>query len=555
MPTYYVATTGNDTTGDGSAGLPWLTLTKAETAASNGDTVNVGAGTFQEATYWTPAKAITWVGAGSSSTIVRGNNATRAIYLNSTNTKTFTGFGIDGLSSGTAPAYHIEGSAVNQATTFTNCNFTNAKTTTLRMNSGMLGVTLSNCTCTIGATQTAFVSDQGGASGWTVDGCTITGGTGLVMSAIFYQAVAVTSGTFTVNNCDITMLSNYAPFRIFAGGYTAGTITNNRITVASNNARTIVELKDINGTLNFSGNTLTLPATTSTIPFRIWSTVDTGPDTLVTCEDNVIYTYNNSDYGLLIGDEGGDVNSEAGAFNGSSIRRNRLYFGPYFGYAMSNAHGIMMGGNTNFYFEDNYLYGAAYCFAAKGYGEAWTAGYCQNNVFENCTYSVRMKGQSSIRCVNNVIYSDGSLAGTSLAITDNGAGQDSDNAFLRNNLCIRDAAYVYEFADASYATSDLDYQGVYLTGTATMGSKIPLTYYTTLADWQAGTGKELNAISGNPKIQSNFTIQADSPFFEKGIPVTGVTHIYDTTKTYEMTLAGAASLVLDSPYKKRQPIT
>jgi hypothetical protein len=40
MATYYInADTGNDTTGDGSSGNPWLTLSKAHTEASTGDTI------------------------------------------------------------------------------------------------------------------------------------------------------------------------------------------------------------------------------------------------------------------------------------------------------------------------------------------------------------------------------------------------------------------------------------------------------------------------------------------------------------------------------------
>lgn len=43
---YYVETTGNDTTGDGSQGSPWATLTKAVTEAEAGSAIVLGAGTF-----------------------------------------------------------------------------------------------------------------------------------------------------------------------------------------------------------------------------------------------------------------------------------------------------------------------------------------------------------------------------------------------------------------------------------------------------------------------------------------------------------------------------
>jgi len=47
MATYYVRTTGNDTTGDGSTGTPWATPGKAVAAGlAAGDVVNIGPGTY-----------------------------------------------------------------------------------------------------------------------------------------------------------------------------------------------------------------------------------------------------------------------------------------------------------------------------------------------------------------------------------------------------------------------------------------------------------------------------------------------------------------------------
>jgi hypothetical protein len=556
MAQRYVATTGNDTTGDGTLGNPWLTLTKAETGSSDGDTVNIGAGTFQEATYLTAAKQIAWVGAGAGVTLVRGNNSARVIYLNSTKTKSFTAMTIDGLSSGTVPGYLIEGSGVNQATTFSNCGLDNARTTALRLNSGMNGVTLSYCTMDCAVTSmTTLVNLIGGNNAFTMDNCTVTIPTGLVMSAVIYQAGVATAGQITITNNNITLLSNYAMIRFIGGGVISPIISGNTFTVGTNNTRAILEFLNIVTSCTISGNAINIPGTsTATIPIQLRSTVGTGPDCIYTIEDNVIETHNADNYGFLLGDEGGDIVSKANAFNGSFVRRNILRFAPYFGLAIGNAHGIMMGGNRNIFFEDNYLYGAAYCSACKGHGEAWTDGYIRNNLFVNCTYPVRMKGQSSIRCVNNVIYNDGSQAGTSLSVTENGVGEDSDNAFLRNNLCIRDADKVYEFTDTSFATVDTDYNGFYLTGTGTMGTKFPSVSYSTLAEWQAGAVQDLHSVSGNPLTLADFTVAGDSICFEAGIPVTGVTAITDTTRVVEITLAGNAALVTNSPYKRRSQV-
>jgi PKD repeat protein len=48
MTTYYVATTGSNSTGDGSSGSPWETITYAIAQAVNGDIIEVAAGTYNE---------------------------------------------------------------------------------------------------------------------------------------------------------------------------------------------------------------------------------------------------------------------------------------------------------------------------------------------------------------------------------------------------------------------------------------------------------------------------------------------------------------------------
>ena len=50
--TYYVATTGNDTTGDGSSGTPWKTIQRGVWDLTAGDVLNIAAGTYTEAAEW-----------------------------------------------------------------------------------------------------------------------------------------------------------------------------------------------------------------------------------------------------------------------------------------------------------------------------------------------------------------------------------------------------------------------------------------------------------------------------------------------------------------------
>jgi hypothetical protein len=56
---YYIATTGNDSTGDGTIGTPWLTLAKACTSVAAGShTINVAAGTYTETAKCTLAAGV-----------------------------------------------------------------------------------------------------------------------------------------------------------------------------------------------------------------------------------------------------------------------------------------------------------------------------------------------------------------------------------------------------------------------------------------------------------------------------------------------------------------
>lgn len=69
MTTYYISPTGNDTTGNGSNATPWLTISKAHTSASSGDTIICKDGTY------------TWVTqAFSKSLTIRAENTLLAIF-------------------------------------------------------------------------------------------------------------------------------------------------------------------------------------------------------------------------------------------------------------------------------------------------------------------------------------------------------------------------------------------------------------------------------------------------------------------------------------------
>jgi len=74
MATYYISAAGDDTTGDGSEGDPWLTISKAVASSTGGDTIRVLAGTLTFAAQLF-ASARTIIGDGASTTIMDGAGA------------------------------------------------------------------------------------------------------------------------------------------------------------------------------------------------------------------------------------------------------------------------------------------------------------------------------------------------------------------------------------------------------------------------------------------------------------------------------------------------
>jgi hypothetical protein len=88
MATYYIATTGNDTTGDGSSSNPWLTLQKFLDTSSDNDTLIVKDGTYTLTANVTISQR-TIQAENNGLAIFDGGSTTKYIFVGSTNT--FTG--------------------------------------------------------------------------------------------------------------------------------------------------------------------------------------------------------------------------------------------------------------------------------------------------------------------------------------------------------------------------------------------------------------------------------------------------------------------------------
>lgn len=97
---YYVATTGNDGTGDGSSGTPWLTVGYAVTQATAGDTIFVKAGSYTISTQVAVGTGISLY-TNEAVTITAGADLNPMLYFysateNTNGNQTISGFDFDG---------------------------------------------------------------------------------------------------------------------------------------------------------------------------------------------------------------------------------------------------------------------------------------------------------------------------------------------------------------------------------------------------------------------------------------------------------------------------
>jgi len=189
LATYYIATTGNDSTGTGTVGNPWLTIGKAHTSSASGDTVNMAAGTYTWSSSQTFSKNITYVGPTVTSglpTAIVSASAASVLWYASGFTATFQNVWFK--SAGMSDYGIFDFLTTASYWVFTNCAFSDLISTAganraifnnIRSATGatvVCGYTLTNClvfNCTgaSGASANYFSNGHGGMT-YTITNCT-----------------------------------------------------------------------------------------------------------------------------------------------------------------------------------------------------------------------------------------------------------------------------------------------------------------------------------------------------------------------------------------------
>ena len=213
MATYYVRKGGNDTTGDGSTGNPWLTLGKALTIAVATDTVNMGDGTYVEGgagSYLAISKNLAdWLtiqaenGATGAVTITGNGSGSGNVLITGTTSHVRFKYLTFGMAAGSGnSAFRINAAANNldfEYCTFTPIAGANAVFYVVTSSFAWASTAFTGCTFNAPATPTNFwaissgVSGTGTISGITFTGCAFHGGS--------YGCVQTTFSNCTFDTC------------------------------------------------------------------------------------------------------------------------------------------------------------------------------------------------------------------------------------------------------------------------------------------------------------------------------------------------------------------
>jgi hypothetical protein len=265
---YYVRKTGDDTTGDGSTALPWLTVSKAVTTVSigGGHTINVGAGTYQENTsslgylYLNRlfvAEVIIQSESGVASDVLIQGSSSTAYDVRATDASNVTLKNVTlapRLATNPSPFRVPSGNATNihfEGVTFTANNASGNHLILLAADTKTIsGIELTNCTLT-GLVDYAF--RVGPVAGGTVNDITVSGGTITLTGGVGIYVYDASN----VSISDVTV-STAGDYGVWLDGVATATVTNLRSSVTGAGAIPfVVGLDDDVGGKASSGVTVT----------------------------------------------------------------------------------------------------------------------------------------------------------------------------------------------------------------------------------------------------------------------------------------------------------
>lgn len=530
----WVSKTGLDTN-PGTKALPWLTINKANTSATAGDTVYIKSGTYYEANagatgYLMLSNACKFIGIGNIT--VTTEATTYGIFINANNVW-FEGFCfyeaqsqhslINNAKTGLIlKRCYIKSTSGKAARLYggsaTDCIFSGG-TYGIEKYHGDELLTVTNCLC-YGGTTSGLSAAEAGVQKITVNNSKLSGaiglGVGSTVTAIIngskiygttYPMAVSGTGTFTFTYCHIektgTGVSNY----LAATGTGTTTLVIDNCVIKSAKQGPII-LKNYTN-VTFTNNKVISQGTGKDTPIQITTVTES---TVFEVSGNIITQIDDYSSTMIIGNE---IMEGYNLMTGT-IHSNTFLGPKYYNYALvPSIHMVPIFNQLNVNVYDNLIFGGSIGIVFKHTSGDLTPSSAHHNVVINCAKGICSKGGRNLKIYNNTIYND--TAGYQVYILDSGVNEDSDGCIVKNNI-------LFENSPAGTASN------YYFIGTSTgLVFENNIVFSTNndisnigdggLAAWQA-LGYDLDVINSNPLLTDivNYvlSLQALSPAIGAG---------------------------------------
>ena len=550
----WVTTTGNDTTGDGSKGNPYLTLTKANTVGAS-KTIYIKTGVYAEAATIYMANGSTWIGLG----LVDVSTAATMFATSANINTTLNGLIIGG---GTGKAiYYISGDTHN----VNRCRMTGDGVVVYVL----AGADIELFGCSI-ITDASSAYALRGRVGFMVNTCVLSGTVTASNSVCWLTHSSAILQTFNFKHNQVnTTIPAGKPFILIdrectfnfidnafasASGLSlfsfngSNTITGtavfnyNRVTAVLSHGIFYVLSININLDWTIRYNTLTptgaLTGGVIGILFQIAPTIEynyiyvpTQPGGGIVLNSTRAPSVANINYNtivlpadggqIILGNDANDTFDDA--YNESNIIGNKLY-GLYWDNPAAGAntsHGIAIFNSIDVKCKYNYIngtnHGVVFKASDRVSAQVNTDAIFSYNLIVNCTNGMLMKTMTGVQCYHNTYYYDldNSNGGNAVNLLSS-TGAAIDNIF-KNNIFIHlgdsVSALIYMTDSDQYPGFESDYNLLYtLNDHYGRITDVEAPTYYDFAEWQALT-YDLNSTELTPaQVAALFTNAANRDF-------------------------------------------
>lgn len=572
----WVSKDGDDSTGDGSESLPYLTASKAYTEASDSDTIYLKTGTYAE-TFWNAiTKEVDFVGIGD--VLIKNTSGAEAVKITAAKTVGFYNLTMSGADvTGSTLRSSLNGviinvnrcrfidtsegsSSYNSILTTSGAYLNEIKDSIFIMYSNGWGAIYNTSATKYTAVGCIFSgSTKAGVTGYSsgdnfnycrVDlsnGYLIRGRVGASYSykwntfnltstaRLAFDSFASGTGVFIFSYNTVTSSSTGDGILISEPMYSEVNITNNTFNYTSTTyTGRIISIEDITGTTNIISNTIQLDSLEFT---ALGIAVTSGGQTvgLTKINYNTLISKQLGGSFVRVGSDNTTANDDL--VNGGEIIGNKAYGARYYDDVNTSCHGLFVGYNINWTYKYNYINGFGINLLLKGSANTYTSGGMFYNVSINpVTEAIYIKGVRDVLLYNNTCYNDVNEGKMLVRFSNTDGGDGATGCTLINNI-IADVSNTSTTTDGlisvdSDSTTGLssDYNCLYRPNGGNYAHYNGVGY-TSLATWQV-VGFDANSIDSDPLL-TNPSLEEFYP--TSSSPVSGVAD--DLGSTYEDVLS------------------